>query len=152
MAQIAFYSTARNDRLTHAVVAARWGGKWLLCRQGDAWTLPRGDREAQEQIAAAAQRILRARTGALEYQLEPVSAYSVGEGEETAFGALFFAEVDELDSPPREDGVGPLCQADGLSSAGLCGGLDAQLLTRAEAWLAEGHFRPAWEDILELMT
>ena len=57
-----------DEEIKIAVVAARYEGKWLLCRHRDrdTWELPGGHREAGETIAETAMRELREETGATE--------------------------------------------------------------------------------------
>ena len=94
--KIKFYDQALDSDLTYAVVCARAGEKWLLCRHRErqSWELPGGHREPGEDIHETAARELREETGVTECQMEPVAAYGVfREGEDPSFGALFFADV-----------------------------------------------------------
>lgn len=104
---VRFYEAAEHP-LKYAVILARSGGKWLLCRHRDrrTWELPGGHREAGEEIDHAARRELFEETGAVEFELSPVCVYSVtgtiNAGAEL-FGKLYFAEIETLGPlPPFE--------------------------------------------------
>ena len=102
MAKVKFYDAVADDLLGFVVIAARTRGGWVLCRHRDrdTYELPGGHREPGEPILAAAKRELREETGAVDFSIEPVCAYSVqgelGAGrrsEETTFGMVYFAEI-----------------------------------------------------------
>ena len=104
---VRFYETTEHP-LKYAVILARSGGKWLLCRHRDrqTWEIPGGHREEGEEIDRAARRELFEETGAVEFGLSPVCFYSVT-GEINAgterFGKLYFAEIEKLGPlPPFE--------------------------------------------------
>jgi len=96
---VRFYDRADDDLLKFAVIAARSGGKWVLCRHRarDTWEIPGGHREAGERIEETARRELYEETGAVDFSLRPVCVYSVTapdnfDGAET-FGMLFAADI-----------------------------------------------------------
>lgn len=76
--------------LKYAVIVARSGGKWVLCkhRERDTLEFPGGHREPGETILEAARRELYEETGALDYDLTAVCAYKVWD-----YGILCFAEI-----------------------------------------------------------
>ena len=99
MTIVRFYDRADDDLLKFAVIAARSGGKWVLCRHRarDTWEIPGGHREAGERIEETARRELYEETGAVDFSLRPVCVYSVTapdnfDGAET-FGMLFAADI-----------------------------------------------------------
>ena len=108
MKQVAFYKTADDELLQFAVIAAKYQGRWVLCKhqQRSTWEFPGGHREAGETIEAAAVRELYEETGAAEYRMVPVSVYSVtdqaqsGEKQAESFGMLFSAEISRFDQLP----------------------------------------------------
>jgi len=105
---VRFYDIVSDELLRFAVIIAVTQGKWVFCkhRERDTYEVPGGHREKGEDIETTARRELYEETGALEFTLKPVCAYSVTapddlDGEET-FGMLFFADIssfeDELHS------------------------------------------------------
>lgn len=105
MIEVKFYDGAADDLLKFAVIIARQDGKWIFCKhkQRNTYELPGGHREYGETILEAARRELQEETGAIDFTIEPVCAYSVkgktrvnpNEEEET-YGMLFAAEVFSL--------------------------------------------------------
>lgn len=108
MKQVAFYKKADDELLQFAVIAAKYQGRWVLCKHKErsTWEFPGGHREAGETIEAAAVRELYEETGAAEYRMVPVSVYSVtdqaqsGEKQAESFGMLFSAEISRFDQLP----------------------------------------------------
>ena len=95
------YDEVDEASVKFAVIIARHAGQLVLCRHAerDTWEIPGGHRELGESPFEAAKRELQEETGALDFELEFVSYYSVtganranASGEET-FGALFRAEI-----------------------------------------------------------
>lgn len=108
MKQVAFYKKADDELLQFAVIAAKYQGRWVLCKHKErsTWEFPGGHREAGETIEAAAVRELYEETGAAEYRMVPVSVYSVtdqaqsGEKQAESLGMLFYAEISRFDQLP----------------------------------------------------
>ena len=108
MKQVAFYKKADDELLQFAVIAAKYQGRWVLCKHKErsTWEFLGGHREAGETIEAAAVRELYEETGAAEYRMVPVSVYSVtdqaqsGEKQAESFGMLFSAEISRFDQLP----------------------------------------------------
>ena len=108
MKQVAFSEKADDELLQFAVIAAKYQGRWVLCKHKErsTWEFPGGHREAGETIEAAAVRELYEETGAAEYRMVPVSVYSVtdqaqsGEKQAESFGMLFSAEISRFDQLP----------------------------------------------------
>ena len=92
--KVSFYDTAEDGLFKYAVIIARSGGNWVFCkhRDRDSLEIPGGHREPGENIEVAARRELYEETGAIDYTLRPLCAYSVEDGEET-FGMLYCAEI-----------------------------------------------------------
>lgn len=104
MTEVSFYSTTfiPEGKLTYAVIAAIYKGKWLFVRHQDrnTWEIPGGHIEEDETPVEAARRELMEETGALKFDLECVATYSVTIDGMSGYGRLFFAEVKRLGSIP----------------------------------------------------
>lgn len=95
MVKVNFYDHVTDDRFRFAVIISRSDGKWVYCRHKlrSTFELPGGTREEGESIDDTAKRELYEETGAIEYSIEPVCAYSVDDGEKETFGMLYYAEI-----------------------------------------------------------
>lgn len=103
MLKVNFYNVddIPDDSLRYAVIVSRCQNRWIYCRHKDrsTWEIPGGRREAGEPILTTAKRELFEETGALSYDLQIVSAYSVTR-ESTDYGLLCFAEITETGALP----------------------------------------------------
>lgn len=104
MAEVRFYESVEDARFQFAVVIARFQDGYVFCRHRDrdTWETPGGRREPGESILETARRELHEETGALDFAIEPVCAYSVtapGQfgGRET-FGMLYYADIKRLET------------------------------------------------------
>ena len=96
--------------VTFAVIAARYEGKWILSRHRErtTWEIPGGHREEGETVEEAARRELFEETGALEYELSPVTLYGVDRDGALSYGKLYFAEVTKLSPIPETSEIGEI--------------------------------------------
>lgn len=90
------------DRLKYTVVAARHEGKWVYVqhKKRETWEMPGGHRNPHETAREAAKRELYEETGAVEFTLKQLGAYSVSTGEEETYGALFVADIKAFAALP----------------------------------------------------
>ena len=104
--QVRFYETVEDARIKFAVIVASPGGRWVFCKhkERDTYECPGGHREPGESVDQTARRELREETGAVDFSIEPVCAYSVAgvnrvnaTGEET-FGMLYRAEIRTMEA------------------------------------------------------
>lgn len=99
MKEVKFYEAAEDGLLKFAVIVSRSGGKWVFCRHRERSTLeiPGGHREPGERVEETAARELREETGAKEFTLRPVCAYSVVQDAGESFGRLYYAEISSFE-------------------------------------------------------
>ena len=79
MLEVKFYDEVDDRLLKFAVVISKANGKWVFCKhkERDTYEVPGGHREAGELISDTAKRELREETGAVDFAIKPVCAYSV---------------------------------------------------------------------------
>ncbi len=99
-----------------AVIAARYLDKWVFCRhkQRTTWEIPGGHRERGEAIEEAAKRELTEETGAIEFNISPLTAYCVDNNKEKTYGMLFFAEISKLGNLSDHSEIGEIKLFDSL--------------------------------------
>ena len=99
--KVKFYNEINDKDLKFAVIMARYDNRWIFCKHKERVTyeIPGGHREVDETIVDTAKRELQEETWAIEFEIQPISVYSVtgknrvnSNGNET-FGMLFYAEV-----------------------------------------------------------
>lgn len=108
MIEVKFYPADEIDDslFKFAVIVSKYSGKWIWVKNKTRkkWEIPGGHREINENICDTAKRELYEETGAAEFNLSQVCAYSVKrDSEAESFGMLFFAEIIEL-------GIRPECE------------------------------------------
>lgn len=99
MTEVKFYDNIKDELLKFAVILSKCQDKYVFCkhRERDTWEIPGGHREDGEEIVETAKRELYEETGALDFDLEPICAYSVmahdRPGAEESYGMLFLAHI-----------------------------------------------------------
>ena len=97
--EVKFYDNVDDSLLKFAVIISRYEDKWVFCKhkERDTYEVPGGHREPGESIDDAARRELYEETGAIEYKIVPVCAYSgknrVNDKGDEMFGMLYFAGI-----------------------------------------------------------
>ncbi len=103
MPEVRFHESAEDASLKFAVVVARYQGKWVFCkhRERATYECPGGHREKNEHIEDTARRELWEETGAIDFCLKQVCAYSVVRaGQEESFGMLYYADIFAFEALP----------------------------------------------------
>ena len=104
--EVKFYklNEIEDHLLKYAVIASHYKNKWIYCKhkERDTWEIPGGRREDGETIIKTAKRELFEETGAIEYQLQPLSVYSVNR-DRVSYGLLCYAEITKLDALPESE-------------------------------------------------
>lgn len=116
--EVRFYDQIEDHRLKFAVILARSGGKWVLCKHRERSTLevPGGHREPGEDIDTTARRELHEETGATEFTLRPVCVYAVVKDDQPgeSCGMLYAADITAFD-PELHSEIERTVRLDGLA-------------------------------------
>ena len=98
--QIEFYDSLDDAKISIAVIVAKTrDGQWVLCKHKERTTLevPGGHRNQDESPLEAARRELYEETGAIDYTIEKVCAYSIKEDTFEYCGLLCYAEINRFE-------------------------------------------------------
>lgn len=106
--KVKFYEKEKigKNKLKFVVIISQHKNKWIMVRhkKRSTWEIPGGHIEKNEEIENAAKRELYEETGALEFDLIPISIYSVCRyGESESFGQLYYAKVKEIGELPESE-------------------------------------------------
>lgn len=102
MVEVKFFDKVDDDLLKFAVIISKTDGKWVFCKhkERNTYEVPGGHREKGETILETAKRELKEETGAIDFTLKQVCAYSVkgktriNENiDDISFGMLFVADI-----------------------------------------------------------
>ncbi len=109
MIEVKFYDTADDNLIKFSVIAAKYNDKFVYCKNisRDTYEIPGGHREIGENVLETAKRELWEETGAVEYDIIPISIYSVIRNDENrdnskaeSFGMLFYANIKAFEKLP----------------------------------------------------
>jgi len=118
MTEVKFFDSlfTPDVRLTYAVIAAKYGDKWIYVRhhKRNTWEIPGGHIEENENSDDAAKRELTEETGAVDFKIECVATYSVVKNGKTGFGRLYLADIFKLGPVPDISEIAEIMILDSL--------------------------------------
>jgi 8-oxo-dGTP diphosphatase len=118
MTEVKFYDPLFEPdiALTYSVISARFRGQWIFVRHQDrsTWEITGGHIESGETSYDAARRELMEETGALKFNLNCVTTYSVIIDGIIGFGRLYLADVFELGNIPDLNEIAEVIFLDNL--------------------------------------
>ncbi len=104
MLEVKFYNTneVKDEFLQFAVIVSRYNNQWVFCKHKERTTYecPGGRRDAGEAILETAKRELFEETGAVEFSLKEICAYSVVNETAESYGMLYYSEIKTLGELP----------------------------------------------------
>ncbi|MBI9102633.1 MAG: NUDIX domain-containing protein [Spirochaetales bacterium] len=106
--------SVEDSLLKYMVIAARHKGRWVVVRlKGqETWCFPGGHREEGETMDEAAHRELFEETGAVNYNLHPLSVYGVDHGDHMSWGSIYTADINTFSPLPEEYEIEELAMVD----------------------------------------
>jgi len=109
MTEVKFYDTDYNpdSKLTYSVISAVFDRNWIFVRHQDrnTWEIAGGHIEDGESADDAAGRELKEETGARKFSISCIATYSVTKDNETGWGRLYFARVEEIGPIPDKSEI-----------------------------------------------
>lgn len=122
--EVRFYDSVDDALLKFAVILAKAEGKWVFCKhkERDTYEIPGGHREPGEAITDTAVRELQEETGAKDFAIKPVCAYSVtgknrvNDTGEEMYGMLYYADISGFEQELHSE-MEKVCLFDELPEA-----------------------------------
>jgi len=122
--EVRFYDSVDDALLKFAVILAKAEGKWVFCKhkERDTYEIPGGHREPGEAITETAVRELQEETGAKDFAIKPVCAYSVtgknrvNDTGEEMYGMLYYADISGFEQELHSE-MEKVCLFDELPEA-----------------------------------
>lgn len=143
-ALIRFYHQVDDSLLVYALIPATCRGKWVWGHKkgSGTWEFPGGHIEPGEPPLEAARRELVEESGAVDFDLCPVCAYSVsrrmagGGLSEPVYGRLFYADIRQFGPLLHE--IAEIALFDGIPEALSYPDIQPHLLAHVQHWLEAG--------------
>lgn len=137
---VRFYNAGSGFLLKYVVITARYNNKWVFVRNSKrgAYEIPGGHIEPGEDALTAAKRELYEETGALEFDIYPVSIYAVERETATSAGMLFFADIKKIGELPSFE-ITEVMFSDVLPQTLSFPLIQPELHKFVEKWLDENH-------------
>lgn len=105
-----------DSKLIYSVIGSTYKGKWVFVRHNKRTTfeIAGGHIEAGETAMEAAKRELMEETGAIKFNIVCIATYSVTMNKETAFGRLYYADIQSIGDIPDISEIGEVILSDTL--------------------------------------
>lgn len=154
MVEVTFHNACdiADDRVVFAVIAARRGGHWLLCRHKErtTWEIPGGHREVGESVEQTARRELYEKTGVTEADIQLLDVYAVTADGATTYGALFLGDVREMGDIPTDSEIAEVRFFDALPHELTYPDIQPALFSRVQYWLNISHSANELWDVYDI--
>ncbi|TFH38012.1 MAG: NUDIX domain-containing protein [Bacteroidia bacterium] len=100
----------------YVIIGARYRGQWIFVyhNRRKSWGLPAGHIDGGENPDIAARRELEEETGALEFNIDCLSTYTVISENSIGSGRLYFAEVEKLGEIQDREEIGDIICSDNI--------------------------------------
>ena len=138
MTKVTFYKIGEipEGKLQHAVIAAWFQDRWILCRHKTraTWEIPFDRREPGETAEETARRALFGQTGAGDAQLTAVAVCGVEKDGTQSYGMLFFGEITCLGPLPEDSEIGEVGLFETLPEALTYPDIQPRLHNRVQVW------------------
>lgn len=123
--------------LLYVIILARYKNKWLFVRHKEraTWEIPGGHIEPRETPFAAAKRELFEETGAVQYDMKQLTAYTVNTADGIKGGYIFLAAIESLGDLPEQHEIAERLLRDSLPENLTYPHIQPQVFNYAQYWL-----------------